>query len=76
MGPEGEKVQEASWLLTRSLTSVLSPESQRSDSVSSPARVIRRGAQAALTVHRTELHMTAHLPAGDPSKEKEPELEK
>lgn len=50
--------------------------SQRSDSVSSPARVIRRGALAALTVHRTELQMTAHLPAGDQSKEKEPELEK
>lgn len=68
----GEKVQEASWLLTWSRTSVLSPDAQRSDSVSSPAGVIRPGAQAALTVHEAELQMSAHLPAGDQSKEKEP----
>lgn len=66
-----EKVQEASWLLTWSLTSVLSTDVQRSGSVSS-ARVIRPGAQAALTVHETELQMSAHLPAGDQSKEQEP----
>lgn len=32
---------------------------------------MRRGAQAALAVHTTELQMSAHLPA-DQSKEKEP----